>query len=89
MEIYPRLLAKWHVRWCSPIPNFYFTNLYGQQNNLGAWVWCIWNEYDDWLYNGIHGFRILGFEVNQAPQWLWKILPILRFFLRRPERTRQ
>ena len=84
MTIYPRILCRWHGRWDSP-SEFYFTNLYGKQNHLLAWVWCIWNEYDDWLYNGIHGFRILGLEIGQAPHWLWKLLPIIRYFIHRQE----
>lgn len=84
MRIYPKILARWHGCWVSP-SEFYFVNLYGRQNNLLAWLWWIWNEYDDWLYNGIHGFRILGLEINQAPDCLWKLLPIIRFIVRRPE----
>ena len=54
------------------------------------WLIHVWNEYDDWLYNGIHGFRVLGAEFFTQPRWLnwacWRILPLLRFFIRRPEK---
>lgn len=57
--------------------------------SLRGWaLWC-WNEYDDWLYNGIHGIRILGAEFDTEPKWIsklcWKLLPFLRFVIRRPE----
>lgn len=80
----------WHIRyklvgfkqWCKP-SEFY---------SLRDWLLCVWNEYDDWLYNGIHGFRILGFEFETTPRWLdklcWKLLPLIRFVNRRKEWTR-
>ena len=85
------LVVKYHIRF-APISDFWFTNMYGKQHHLAWWAFGIWNEYDDWLYNGVHGFRILGIEVNQVVGTLdklfWKLLPIIRFFNRRPENTR-
>ena len=52
------------------------------------WLLWAWNEYDDWLYDGIHGFRIIGAEFDTHPRWLerlcWRLLPLFRFFIRRP-----
>lgn len=52
---------------------------------LRAWALWAWNEYDDWLFDGIHGFRILGCEFDTAPRWLnrvcWKILPLIRRYV--------
>jgi hypothetical protein len=60
--------------------------------DFAAWCLWAWNEYDDWLYNGIHGFRILGFEFgceNKGLNWIcWRLLPVIRFFNRRPEHIR-
>ena len=91
MNIWNKLVFKYHIR-LAPISDFWFTNLYGKygkQHHLASWAFAIWNEYDDWLYNGVHGFRVLGFEVNQVCGWLdkmfWKLLPIIRFFNHREE----
>ena len=74
-------LWKYHLQWVKP----------NQVGGLRAWLFYVWNEYDDWLYNGIHGFRICGLEVGQVNGWLdkvcWRLLPIIRFFNRRPEWT--
>ena len=63
-----------------------------QFSGLRYWALGVWNEYDDWLFNGIHGFRVLGFEFSTEVRWLdrlcWKLLPILRFVIRRPEHIR-
>jgi hypothetical protein len=60
--------------------------------SLRGWFLWAWNEYDDYLYNGIHGFRIMGFVFTcEQPvlNWLcWKLLPIFRLLNRRPERIR-
>ena len=57
-------------------------------DHLRSWFFWAWNEYDDWLYDGIHGFRICGLEFDTFPRWLswasWKLLPIFRFFIRPP-----
>ena len=54
------------------------------------WAFHVWNEYDDWLFNGVHGLRIFGLNIGVLPRWLdkffWKLLPMLRFFNRRTER---
>lgn len=46
------------------------------------WALWVWNEYGDWLFEGIHGFRILGLEFTTEPRWIdkacWKILPVIR-----------
>ncbi len=56
------------------------------------WLICVWNVYDDWLFNGVHGFRICGAEFDTEPRWLnricWRLLPIFRFVNRRPEEER-
>ena len=92
MDGLDKLRFKYHIRWASP-SEFYFTNLYGKQNNLRWWAFHIWNEYDDWLFNGVHGFRLLGLEVNQVvgllDSFFWKLLPIIRFFNRRSEWTHE
>ncbi|KKL11660.1 hypothetical protein LCGC14_2543550 [marine sediment metagenome] len=58
---------------------------------LRYWLFWAWNEYDDWLYDGIHGFRICGHEFDTFPRWLnwasWKLLPVFRLFIRRPPRA--
>ena len=78
MSLY-KLSGKVIRRWARP-KEFY---------DLRGWALWAWNEYDDWLYNGIHGFRILGFEFSTEVRWLdrlcWKLLPIFRFIARRPE----
>lgn len=75
------LVWKYHLQWTKPSEYF----------SLRWWVFHIWNEYDDWLYNGVHGFRLLGLEVNMVQglldKFFWKLLPVLRFFNRRPERS--
>jgi hypothetical protein len=52
---------------------------------LRWWALWAWNEYDDWLFDGIHGFRILGFEFSAEPKWLdklcWKVLPLIRRYV--------
>jgi len=52
---------------------------------LRWWALMAWNEYDDWLFDGIHGFRILGFEFSTEPRWLDKlcrrILPLVRRYV--------
>ena len=78
MTVYLKFLRRWHGKWESP----------SEFHSLRDWAFWIWNEYDDWLYNGIHGFRILGLEIGQAPNWLWKLLPLCRFVIRRPEMFR-
>lgn len=71
---------KYRLHWDSP-------SAYKQ---LRWWAFGIWNEYDDWLYNGVHGFRVLGWNVDMVhgrlEKFLWRILPVIRFFNRRPER---
>lgn len=61
-------------------------------SSFRGWALWVWNEYDDWLYNGIHGFRVLGFEFSTETRWLdkvcWKLLPVLRLIIRRPELER-
>ena len=60
--------------------------------SLRYWMVWAWNEYDDWLYNGIHGFRLVGAEFDTYPRWLeklsWRLLPLFRAIIRRPEQIR-
>ncbi len=83
---------RWNIRW-------YLHKLIGFRGwdsprgfKFRYWLVWAWNDYDDWLYNGIHGFRLLGAEFDTAPRWLvhlcWKILPLFRYFIRRPERDK-
>ncbi len=75
-------LRRWyHLDWDRP----------SEYAHLRWWAFHIWNEYDDWLFNGVHGLRFMGLNVGVIPTWLdkvfWKVLPVLRFFNRREERV--
>ena len=54
------------------------------------WLAWAWNQYDDWLYDGIQGFRLIGAEFGTEPRWLnrlcWWLLPVFRYFIRRPQK---
>ena len=71
---------KYHLQWDSP----------KEYTHLCWWFFHIWNEYDDWLFNGVHGIRIIGLNIGRIPHWIdklmWKLLPIFRFINRRAER---
>ena len=70
---------KYHIQWTKT----------SEYTSLSWWAFGIWNEYDDWLYNGVHGFRFFGLEINQVTglldKFFWKVLPAVRFFNRRTE----
>lgn len=78
--MFSNLRRKYNLAWYRP----------SEYKRLRWWAFGIWNEYDDWLYNGVHGFRVLGLNVGQVTGWLdrlfWKMLPAIRFFNRRPQR---
>jgi len=80
MKLWHWLQWKYHLEWIPPSDCL----------SLRWWAFNVWNEYDDYLYNGIHGFRFLGFNIGQVNGWLdkmcWKLLPVIRFFNHRPER---
>ena len=82
MKMINYLRWKYHLAWDPP----------SEYVNIWNWVFCIWNEYDDWLYNGVHGFRVLGLNIGMVSGLLdrlfWKILPVVRFINRRPERRK-
>jgi len=81
----------WRIRhWIHKVTGFRGWESSKRYRSFRCWLVWAWNEYDDWLYNGIHGLRILGAEFDVYPRWLdrlcWRFLPIFRFFIRRKER---
>ena len=83
--IYGGIVEMWRFRgWLHKITGFR-----GWDSPKGYefryWLLWVWNEYDDWLFDGIHGFRILGGDFDTQPRWLnwlcWKILPFIRRYV--------